>query len=125
MRTLLRFRMGSHSLPIVLGRRTGVPRAQRLCQRCNLHAVHDERHLVFECPAMQCVRDRLSITRSCTIQSALGGWNRCNTSLLSSGGSVTLWGGGTVIKDCFEVLGALDGAPVDASTSSSSALAAG
>ena len=58
MRTLLRFRMGSHSLPIVLGRRTGVPRAQRLCQRCNLHAVHDERHLVFECPAMQCVRDR-------------------------------------------------------------------
>ena len=58
MRTLLRFRMGSQSLPIVLGRRTGVPRAQRLCQRCNLHAVHDERHLVFECPAMQCVRDR-------------------------------------------------------------------
>ena len=22
----------------------------------NVHAVHDERHLVFECPAMQCVR---------------------------------------------------------------------
>ena len=29
------------------------------------------------------------------------------------------------IKDCFEVLGALDDAPDDASTSSSSALAAG
>ena len=58
MRTLLRFKLGSHSLPIVLGRRTGVPRAQRLCQRCNLHALDDERHLVFECPAMQCVRDR-------------------------------------------------------------------
>ena len=37
-------------------RGSGVPRAQRLCQRCNLHAVHDERQLVFECPAMQCVR---------------------------------------------------------------------
>ena len=65
MRTLLRFRMGSHSLPIVLGRRTGVPRVQRLCQRCNLHALHDERH-VFECPAMQCVRDPLpSLVQSC------------------------------------------------------------
>ena len=31
---------------------------QHLCQRCNLHAFHDERHVVFECPAMQCVRDR-------------------------------------------------------------------
>ena len=47
------------SLPIVLGRCTGVARAQRLCQRCHLHAVHDERHHVFECPAMQCVRDRV------------------------------------------------------------------
>ena len=37
MHTLLRFRMGAHSLPVVLGRRSGVPRAQRLCQRCNLH----------------------------------------------------------------------------------------
>ena len=60
-RTFLRFRMGSYSLPIVLSRHTGAPRAQRLCQWCNLHAlqeVHDERHLAFECPAMQCVRDR-------------------------------------------------------------------
>ena len=50
--------MGAHSLPVVLGRRSGIPRAQRLCQRCNLHALDNERHLVFECPAMQCVRDR-------------------------------------------------------------------
>ena len=33
-------RMGSHSLPIVLGRRNGTPRDQRLCQQCDLHAVH-------------------------------------------------------------------------------------
>ena len=46
------FQDGAHSLPNVLGRRTGVPRAQHLCQRCNQHA------LVLECPAMQCVWDR-------------------------------------------------------------------
>ena len=46
MRTLLHFRMGSHPLPVVLGRRTRVPGAQRMCQQCNLHALHDERHLI-------------------------------------------------------------------------------
>ena len=39
LRTLLHFRMGSHSLPIVVGWRTGIPKGQRLCQRCNLHAL--------------------------------------------------------------------------------------
>ena len=114
MRTLLRLRMGSHSLPIVLGRRTGVPRAQRLCQRCNLHALHDERHLVFECPAMQCVRDRypaLFSPAKNTMQLFM--WQR------------NIVGVAHFVQDCFEVLGALDDAPDDASTSSSSALAAG
>ena len=41
MRTLLRFRMGTHSLPNVLGRRTGTRRDQRLCQHCTLHAIHE------------------------------------------------------------------------------------
>ena len=106
MRTLLRFRMGSHSLPIVLGR--------RLCQRCNLHALHDERHLVFECPAMQCVRDRypaLFSPAKHTMQLFM--WQR------------NIVGVAHFVQDCFEVLGALDDAPDDASTSSSSALAAG
>ena len=111
---LLRFRMGSHSLPIVLGRRTGVPRAQRLCQRCNLHAVHDERHLVFECPAMQCVRDRYP---------ALFGPAKSTMVLFMWQHDIV--GVAHFIKDCFEVLGALDDVPDDASTSSSSALAAG
>ena len=106
--------LGSHSLPIVLGRRTGVPWAQRLCQRCNLHAVHDERHLVFECPAMQCVRDRYP---------ALFGPAK-NTMRLFMWQHDIL-GVAHFIKDCFEVLGALDDVPDDASTSSSSALAAG
>ena len=55
MRALLRFRMSAHSLPFVLGGRPGAPRAQRLCQRCDQHALGDERHRVFECPALQCV----------------------------------------------------------------------
>ena len=46
MRILLRFRLGAHSLPVVMGRRTGTPRAQRLCQQCDPHAVGDERHMV-------------------------------------------------------------------------------
>ena len=33
------------------------PTDQRLCQHCTLHAAHDERHLLLECPAMQTVRD--------------------------------------------------------------------
>ena len=52
------FWMGTLSLHIVLGRHSGIPRHQRLCQQCTLHAVHDERHLVLESPAMQIVRDR-------------------------------------------------------------------
>ena len=56
MHALLRFIMGAHLLPVVLGRRTGVSRTQRSCQRCNLHALHDESHLVFEGPAIQFVR---------------------------------------------------------------------
>lgn len=31
MRILLRFQIGAHCLPAVLGRRTGTPHAQRLC----------------------------------------------------------------------------------------------
>ena len=59
----LRFRMGTRSLPHVTYH-IGVVQAlrhlpaQRMCQRCNLHAPHDDRHLVSERPAMQCVRDR-------------------------------------------------------------------
>ena len=115
MRTLLRLRMGSHSLPIVLGRRTGVPRAQRLCQRCKLHAVHDERHLVFECRAMHSVCGIGTLPCSVLL----------TTPCSCSCGSATLWGWHTSSRIVFWVLGALDDAPDDASTSSSSALAAG
>ena len=42
---------------IARGAGPGTPRDQQMCQQCDLHVVHDERHLVFECPAMQPVRD--------------------------------------------------------------------
>ena len=56
MRVLLRFRLGCHSLPIVSGRRSGVPRHQRLCLHCASNVVGDERHMVFDCTALLPVR---------------------------------------------------------------------
>jgi len=58
VRSYLRFRLGCHYLPIVVGRRTGVPRSERLCPHCSLGDLGDERHLVFICPAVQHVRDK-------------------------------------------------------------------
>ena len=113
MRMLLRFRMGAHSLPIVLGRRLGVPRDQRLCQRCRMH-VDDEKHLVFDCPAMQPVRDRYP---------ALFGRGRHTMQLFMW--QADLVGVAHFIMDCFDALGAQSDAHDDASDSSSSALAAG
>ena len=117
MRVLLRFRMGTHPLPIVLGRRSGIPRDRRLCQHCALHAVHDERHLLLECPAMQTVRDRYPALFS------------------PAKGSMQLFmwqpdivGVAHFVMDCFDLLGAVPDAQDDGSSdsdSSSSALAAG
>ena len=47
VRVLLRFRTGCHTLPIVSGRRSGVPRPQRSCLQCASSVVGDERHMVF------------------------------------------------------------------------------
>ena len=68
-----------------------------------------ERHLVFECPATQCVRDRYPALFS-------PAKNTMQRNIV---------GVAHFIKNCFEVLGALDDAHDDASYSSSSALAAG
>ena len=38
--------------------RANLVRAQRLCLLCDQRAVGDERHMVFECPALQGVRDK-------------------------------------------------------------------
>jgi hypothetical protein len=58
MRQLVRFRVGSHRLPVELGRQHGIPRHQRTCTSCTGDAVCDEQHVVFECPAVQFLRDQ-------------------------------------------------------------------
>lgn len=55
LHSLLRFRLGAHGLGVATGRWSGVPRVERCCQWCG--RVDDEFHLVFECPALSCVRE--------------------------------------------------------------------
>ena len=52
----VRCKLGCHGLAIVTGRWHGVPRLQRGCSRCDMSALDDERHLVFECPSFEDVR---------------------------------------------------------------------
>jgi hypothetical protein len=62
--SLLRLRTNSHDLAIDRLRRTRprVPRANRLCTWCNVHAaVQDERHCVMECPSLN--QFRMQFTR--------------------------------------------------------------
>ena len=60
IRAFLRFRLGSHNLPNVLGRFHRVPRQQRVCQACQVASlarpIGDEYHLVFECVALRSLR---------------------------------------------------------------------
>ncbi len=58
MQRFLQVRLGSHQLPIVLGRFAGgqrVARASRVCTHCGSVAVLDELHMIFKCPALQAV----------------------------------------------------------------------
>ena len=55
--TYMRFRLGTHNLQVEVGRwHNRRPRSQRLCERCAMHVIDDERHLVFECPAFEHIR---------------------------------------------------------------------
>ena len=95
MRVLLRFRVGAHSLPVVQGRRTGAPRAQRLCLLCDQRAVGDERHMVFECPALQGVWDKyaaLFVDGASTMQQFM--WQQ------------DVIGVAHFVQDCFDLLDA-------------------
>ena len=63
LRQLLRFRTGVHGLAVDVLRRNGrgrspVARHLRLCTACNSGQVGDEQHLVFECAALQHLRDQ-------------------------------------------------------------------
>ncbi len=64
MQRFLQFRLGSHQLPIVLGRFAGaqhVDRANRVSSHCGSVAVADEMHMIFECPALQAVRQQYAL----------------------------------------------------------------
>jgi len=54
----LQFRIGCHKLPIVAvqHQRPSVPRAARLCLHCDMGALGDEYHVLFECPATRAAR---------------------------------------------------------------------
>ena len=60
MRQFRRFRMGCHGLPKDSGSwgPQRVPRVHRVCQKCTSGQLGDERHLVFECQALQPIRRR-------------------------------------------------------------------
>jgi hypothetical protein len=60
MRQYLRFRMGCHGLPRdhAFWGSQQVPRVRRTCQKCTSGQLGDERHLVFECQALQPIRAR-------------------------------------------------------------------
>ncbi len=57
---ILRFRMGSHHLPVEEGRHFNLPRASRVCNLCNTGALGDERHMLLECPALADLRLQFS-----------------------------------------------------------------
>ncbi len=58
MQRFLQFRLGSHQLPIVLGRFAGGQHVARDCTHRGIVAVADELHMIFECPALQAVRQQ-------------------------------------------------------------------
>ena len=58
--TFVRFKLACHPLRIVTGRWDSTPRVLRVCPRCDMTALDDERHLVFECPMFEDLRRRHS-----------------------------------------------------------------
>ena len=60
MKGLLRFRMGCHRLPRDEGSwaRPAIPSLERICQLCASGTVGDEKHLIFECSELQCLREQ-------------------------------------------------------------------
>ena len=60
LQRILRFRMGSHLLPIEQGRHLRLPRHRRVCRLCHTGALGDERHMLLECPALADLRDEFS-----------------------------------------------------------------
>jgi hypothetical protein len=55
IRRFLRFGTSCHNVPVDKGRqaRPRIPRMSRICEHSTMNEIGDERHLLFECPAVQ------------------------------------------------------------------------
>ena len=56
---LMKFRCSCHKLPIEIGRRLGLDRQDRLCDKCDMQAMGDEYHFLIECPYFEHLRNAL------------------------------------------------------------------
>ena len=54
---ITRLRISSHKLNIEIDRYARVDRADRLCSKCSLGVLGDEKHFLFECPAFNTSRE--------------------------------------------------------------------
>ena len=67
LQRILRFRMGSHLLPIEQGRHLRLPCHKRVSSLCHIGALGDERHMLLECPAFADLRNEFSsLTTECS-----------------------------------------------------------
>ena len=67
LQRILRFRMGSHLLPIEQGRHLRLPRHRRVCRLChtgNTGGLGDERHMLLEC---SCRSQRRVLSIGCRV----------------------------------------------------------
>ena len=62
VKAFIRFKLGVHNLPVdkLCQRSPMIPRWERKCHYCDLGAVGDERHFVFECTALGELREHYS-----------------------------------------------------------------
>ncbi len=58
IRCFAQFRLGSHDLQVQTGAWTHIPRYLRSCDFCHSNAVDDEYHVIFECTAVQHIRQQ-------------------------------------------------------------------
>ena len=65
-RDLSRFRTSSHRLRIETGRWEGLERRKRVRHLCGASAIQDEKHVAFECAAIESVRTKYTgLLNSC------------------------------------------------------------
>ena len=48
---IIKFRVGSHNLPIEKGRWNRIPREERICAHCGI--LGDEKHIIYQCGLIQ------------------------------------------------------------------------